>query len=136
MRNNQTKRLVKPASALLLLAFLASCGPVPDKLGNFDLKKWREDQGGCQNVRAGLLNEFKAIQQTEVKGKSVNEIGALFGTPDRQELADRNQKYYIYFIQRGPHCQDRRRIEESPSVAIRFSAMGIATEVTYQNGMP
>lgn len=121
---------------LSLLAGLFSCGPAPDKIGNLDLVKWREDQNGCRNIRAGLINDFKAIQQTEVKGKSANEIGALFGVPDRQQLADRNQKYYIYLVGSGPHCTDRKNLTDSPTVAIRFSAMGIATEITFQNGMP
>ncbi|MBC8154211.1 MAG: hypothetical protein H7Z72_15010 [Bacteroidetes bacterium] len=115
---------------------LAACGPAPDKIGKLDLVKWREDQSGCQNIRAGQINDFKAVQQTEIKGKSANEIGALLGVPDRQQLAERNQKYYIYLIGRGPHCTDRTNLADSPTVAIRFSAMGIATEVTYQTGMP
>lgn len=121
---------------LSFLVGLYACGPTPDKIGNLDLVKWREDQNGCKNIRAKLINDFKAIQQTEIKGKSANEIGGLLGIPDRQQLADRNQKYYIYFIGRGPHCTDRANLMDSPTVAIRFSAMGIATEVTYQNGMP
>lgn len=127
---------MKPLLYLIFLVGLFACGPVPDKIGNLDLVKWREDQSGCKNIRKGQINDFKAVQQTEIKGKSANFIGALLGTPDRQQLADRNQKYYIYFVGSGPHCTDRANLMNSPTVAIRFSAMGIATEVTYQNGMP
>lgn len=127
---------MKPPFYLIFLLGLLSCGPAPDKIGKLDLVKWREDQNGCQNIRKGLLNDFKAIQQTEIKGKSSNEIGALLGVPDRQQLADRNQKYYIYLVGSGPHCTDRMNLIDSPTMAIRFSAMGMATEITYQNGMP
>ncbi len=129
------KRFVAVAYISILVG-VGACGPAPDKIGKLDLVKWRADQNGCQNIRAKQINDFKAIQQTEIKGRSANELGDLLGNPDRQQLADRNQKYYVYFIGRGPHCTDRTNLTNSPTVAIRFSAMGIATEVTYQNGMP
>ncbi len=135
MNNNHSLRH-KGLVLTLALGWLLGCGPAPEKLGSLDLVKWREDQNGCKNVRAKLIKDLKAIQQTEIKGRSANEIGTLLGIPDRQQLADRSQKYYVYFVAPGQHCKDRKTVQDSPSVAIRFSAMGIATEVTYQNGMP
>ncbi|GAB3268200.1 hypothetical protein GCM10027347_37530 [Larkinella harenae] len=111
------------------------CSAPPDQLGKLDLAKWRTDRGGCQGVRALLVDDFKAVRQ-ELKGKSANEIGKLLGRPDNEQLDDRNQKFYIYFLESGPHCQDPKVKSESRSVALRLSAIGLVTEITFQRGRP
>jgi hypothetical protein len=58
----------------------------------------------------------------------------ILGKPDIQQLADRNQEYYIYFLEPGPHCN--QKASQAKSIAFRFSAMGIATEITFQDGIP
>lgn len=118
------------------IALLAiSCGPPPDRFGQLDLKAWRDDRGGCNGKRANLVPAFKAVQQ-DLKGKSANEIGELLGRPDVNQIADRNQKFYIYFLAQGDHCGKPGTKSNAPSVAIRMSAIGLATEITYQNGIP
>lgn len=115
--------------------FVSSCSSPPDQLGTLDLVKWRTDRGGCQGVRASLVDAFKTVRQ-ELKGKSSNEIGQILGRPDSEQLDDRNQKYYIYFLETGPHCQDPKVKTPSRSVALRISAIGLVTEITFQNGRP
>jgi hypothetical protein len=68
------------------------------------------------------------------QGVSSNDMDEILGKPDIQQLADRNQEYYIYFLEPGPHCQQKP--SQSKSIAFRFSAMGIATEITFQEGIP
>lgn len=123
------------AFVLLLSAGLVSCDPPPDTFGRLDLKKWRGDRGGCNGVRATLLPDFRA-EIKNLKGKRANTIGDLLGRPDINEIADRNQKFYIYFLERGVHCDKPGAKSNSRSVAIRMSAIGLATEVTFQNGLP
>ena len=129
-------RMIKTLVLLILLtgAFV-SCGPAPDTFGKLDLKKWRGDRGGCAGVRATLLPAFKAEIQN-LKGNSANTIGELLGRPDINQIANRNQKFYIYFLEKGTHCDRPGEKSNSPSVAIRMSAIGLATEVTLQNGLP
>lgn len=118
------------------VALLAiSCGPPPDRFGQLDVKAWREDRGGCSGKRTALVPAFKAVQQN-IKGKSANELGEMLGRPDINQILERNQKYYIYFLAKGPHCDKPGAKSSTPSVAIRMSAIGIATEITYQNGLP
>ncbi|GAB3642105.1 hypothetical protein GCM10027423_27410 [Spirosoma arcticum] len=119
----------------LLIALSVSCGPAPDTFGKLDLKKWRGDRGGCNGVRSTLVPAFRAEIQN-LKGNSANTIGELLGRPDINQIADRNQKYYIYFLEKGTHCDRPSEKSNSPSVAIRMSAIGLATEVTFQNGLP
>lgn len=123
----------------ILISFLSvillSCAPPPEQFGKLNLKKWRGDRGGCNGVRAVLEPDFRAEIQN-LKGKTANTLGELLGRPDVNQIADRNQKYYIYFLEKGPQCDMAGKQSNSRSVAIRMSAMGIATEVTFQNGIP
>ncbi|GAB3953037.1 hypothetical protein GCM10028805_36030 [Spirosoma harenae] len=120
---------------ITLLISCLGCSSAPDQFGKLDLKKWRGDRGGCNDIRATLLSDFKAEVQN-LKGKSANEIGDLLGRPDINQLVDRNQKFYIYFLEKGIHCDQPATKSTSRSVAIRMSAIGLATEITFQNGIP
>lgn len=54
------------------------------------------------------------------------EIKKLLGKPDEQELYNRGQRFYIYFIEPGPKCDTPTG---NPQVLlVRFSAVGIANE--------
>lgn len=119
----------------LLVGVVVSCSPAPDTFGKLDLKKWRSDRGGCNGVRATLVSDLKAEAQ-HLKGKTANTIGELLGRPDVNQIADRNQKFYIYFLEKGPQCDQPGLKSNSRSVAIRMSAIGLATELTFQNGLP
>ena len=121
--------------AILGVGLLCSCGSPPDQFGKLDLKKWRGDRGGCNGVRAALVPDFKAETQN-LKGKTANTIGELLGRPDVNQIADRNQKFYVYFLEKGAHCDQSGQKSDSRSVAIRMSAIGLATEITFQNGIP
>lgn len=114
---------------------ISSCSSVPEQFGKLDVKKWRGDRGGCNGIRATLEPDFKAEIQN-LKGKTANTIGELLGRPDVNQIADRNQKFYIYFLEKGPQCNQTGVKSMSRSVAIRMSAIGLATEITFQNGIP
>lgn len=134
--------LTKLAYAMRLCCYLflftvvaSSCGSAPDQFGKLDLKKWRSDRGGCNGVRATLEPGFRAESQN-LKGETSNTLGEWLGRPDANVLAERNQKYYVYFLEKGPQCEKPGAKSSSRSVAIRFSAIGLATEITFQNGLP
>lgn len=118
-----------------IVFLLANCSTVPDQFGKLDLKKWRSDRGGCNGVRATLEADFRAEIQN-LKGKTTNTIGELLGRPDVNQIEDRNQKFYIYYLEKGPQCDQPGAKSPSRSVAIRMSAIGLATEITFQNGIP
>lgn len=119
----------------LTVILFSGCGSAPDQFGKLDLKKWRSDRGGCNGVRATLVPDFKAEVQ-HIKGQSANTLTELLGRPDINQIADRNQKFYIYFLEKGPQCDQAGAKSNSRSVAIRMSAIGLATEITFQNGIP
>ncbi len=126
---------IKPFAVLLLLTLsLASCTHKPDLQG-FPVEKWKADKGGCKGERKLLLADFKKIRQN-LKGTSSNDFVDIFGRPDINQIADRNQEYYVYFLEAGPHCEDITKKSGAASVAIRFSSVGLAAEITFQNGTP
>jgi len=111
-----------------------SCS-TPDRLGKLDLARWRDDRGGCKGDRLAQVAEFKAVRE-ELKGKMANDINKILGLPDVNQLADRNQKFYVYFLENGPHCTDPKIKSQARSVALRISAIGLVTEITFQRGEP
>ena len=112
----------------------SSCTKQP-KLEGLNLEKWRADKGGCSGERTQAIDKLKALKE-EIKGVSSNDLDDYLGKPDVQQLADRNQKYYVYFLEKGVHCETLQKPSEGRSMAVRFSAMGMATEVTFQKGVP
>ena len=117
---------------LIFSCLIYSCSKKPDLKG-FDLNTWKQDKGGCNGLRISQEPAFKALKQ-ELKGVSSNDIMDLFGPPDIQRLSERNQEYFVYFMEKGPHCGALKPISDSRSVIIRFSAIKLATEITFQNG--
>lgn len=131
MLKNQFSKLI--AQYFLCLLFLAaSCTKKPDLKG-FNLDKWKADKGGCNGQRITQISELKAIKQ-ELKGVSSNNVLSLFGPPDIQRLSERNQEYFIYFVENGPHCGSLRPVSDARTIIFRFSAIKLATEITFQNG--
>lgn len=119
---------------LLLLITCASCTKQP-KLEGIDLEKFRADYGGCKGDRTKMIEKLKSLKG-EIKGVSSNDFDNYLGKPDIQQLSDRSQEYYIYFLEPGTHCEDKKKPSSSLIMAVRFSAMGVATEVNFQRGMP
>jgi hypothetical protein len=119
----------------LPIIFLATACTKQPKLEGLDLEKWQADKGGCSGERIKTIDKLKSLKE-EIKGTSSNDLDDYLGRPDVQQLADRSQKYYIYFLEKGTHCQTLQKKSEAQSMAVRFSAMGMATEVTFQRGVP
>lgn len=126
---------VSAAILVLLIVALSGCDVAPDTFGTLNIAQWRSDRGGCYGIRATLLNDFRASRQ-DFKGIHVNDLGQLLGRPDINSIAERNQKYYIYFLEKGIHCEDPKQKSTARSVAFRISAIGLVTEITFQNGLP
>ncbi|MDF7821424.1 hypothetical protein P1X15_27635 [Runella sp. MFBS21] len=107
------------------------CSSPPDKFGNLDLIKWRSDRGGCNDVRKGLENDLKQIQD-KLLGKHIEEVGRMFGRPDINQLAGRDQKFYVYFLEKGPHCNDIAQKSNAQKLILRFNSVGLLSEITFQ----
>ena len=120
--------------SLCVIFLLASCTHKPD-LNGLDVVLFKNDRGACRGDRLQQMTWLKANKVTW-KGVSSNDVEAILGKPDIQQLADRNQEYYIYFLERGEHCAKITNPSQAKTMAFRFSAIGLATEITFQNGLP
>jgi hypothetical protein len=118
---------------LFIFALLFSaCTHQPDLTG-FDAEAFKQDRGACDGKRGQQIAWLKA-HKMNFQAATSNNIDDILGKPDLQQLADRNQEYYVYFLEPGPQCQQKP--SQAKSIAFRFSAMGLATEITFQNGVP
>lgn len=118
----------------LLFLISVSCTNQPDLVG-FNVESFKKDRGGCAGTREKQLDWLKSHKMTW-KGVSSNDLDDILGKPDIQQLADRNQEYYIYFLEKGPHCESIKNPSKARTMAFRFSAMGLTTEITFQQGLP
>ncbi|MEJ0055417.1 MAG: hypothetical protein WDN75_07035 [Bacteroidota bacterium] len=118
-------------STLLVVLSLFSCGKDIPTLENIDIRKWKEDKNACLGNRLAM----EASLQTEIsklKGLSEMNIIELLGRPDENELYERNQKFYTYFISPGPACSAADTTLHR--LVLRFNAMGYAQLVSIQVG--
>jgi hypothetical protein len=120
--------------SLFIIFLLASCTKKPD-LNGLGVAVFKNDRGACQGDRRQQLAWLKANKMTW-KGVSSNDVEDILGKPDIQQLADRNQEYYIYFLESGAQCAKITNPSQAKTMAFRFSAIGLATEITFQNGLP
>jgi hypothetical protein len=102
---------------------------------SFQADSWKKDKLGCQGQREKLSAKFDSIRRN-LLGMSQDQIRDVLGSPDFQMLQTRNQKSYIYFIEEGEQCRNSQADSKAKTVAIRFSATGYVTEITYQQGKP
>lgn len=55
------------------------------------------------------------------------DVVQLLGRPDENQLLERNQKFYTYYLEPGPLCENSK--EGAKKLILRFNAMGLAKEV-------
>lgn len=126
---------MKYASILSLFSFLLFSCTVKPNLNGFDVAVFKNDRGACSGNRTKQI-EWLKNNKTTWKGVSSNDVEDILGKPDIQQLADRNQEYYIYFLEKGAHCADLTKNSDAKLMVFRFSAIGLATEITFQVGLP
>ncbi len=125
------KRMAKFFLLLVTVLFSISACHTEVDIANFDEAAFRSDPNGCLGVRSAMKDTLFAAD-THFKRLTQEEIYATLGKPDRQELATRSQKYFVYYIDPAPECQGDST--GSPlTLFVRFSAMNRASEVKYEN---
>lgn len=118
------------SSYAFFLTLLSSCYSTVDIEG-FDEAAFRADFRGCHGIRANMKDTLFAVDQ-HFKRLTQEEIYETLGKPDRQELASRSQKYYVYYIEPAPSCTEDSAAAPL-TMYVRFSAMNRASEVKYEN---
>lgn len=98
----------------------------------FDMKAWKNDRNGCENVRAGMLENLEKIKP-KLEGLDEIDLRKILGKPDFSELYSRNQKFYTYYIDASEKCTNSNsqniKNMERRLVQIRFDAINAVNEI-------
>lgn len=120
---------------LLFCVALFSCEKKKADLGNFDLKSFKTDRGGCEGKREKLIEELKTIRP-KILGLTENQIVDNFGRYDFQILSRRNEKVFVFYLEKGLHCESIQNPTEARSMILYFNASSLVKEVSFQYGSP
>jgi hypothetical protein len=111
---------------IFFILITGACGKPLPTLDGIDLKQWKDDKNGCNHFREKLIDTLVS-QKDKLKGLSEDDILALLGHPDQNELYKRNEKFFKYFLEPGPIC---RSDSSEMILSIRFNSVGLAKEAT------
>jgi hypothetical protein len=120
-----------PAGRLLPLALaglLAGCGHALPDIPGFAAPAWRADRYACAGQRAALLPPLLAARPRLYEARA-NDVTALLGPPDEEELLAQTEKVYHYYLVPGPQCGPRRPHAGGPRLSLHFGPLGTVTEV-------
>ncbi|WP_426491938.1 hypothetical protein [Hymenobacter sp. 102] len=104
------------------------CGHALPEFPEFNATAWRSDPYGCQNARRPLLPVLEK-HRDDLYGARINEVTALLGHPDEEELGEQSDKVYIYYVTPGPHCLPGHPRSSRNRLLIRSGATGTVTEL-------
>lgn len=94
---------------------------------DFDQPTWKEDHQGCLAKRKHVVGQIIAIKHKFI-GYNELEIRNLLGKPNQIELAERNKKYYYYYVEPGKQCQDTIAFF-GKRLQVRFNALNQVDEI-------
>lgn len=118
----------RPGWLLLAAGLLAGCGHALPEVPGFQAAAWRADPYACHNQRAALLPPLLAAR-TQVLDARADDVTALLGHPDEEELLAQTEKVYSYYLQPGTQCDPRHPRSGAPRLRLRFGPLGTVTEV-------
>ena len=118
---------------IFLLAFIFSitgCDHLTS-IDDFDTESWISDQNGCKGER---LKQYKVLlgHQEDLLGLNNKQMIKLLGMPERNELYQRNQKFFIYYITPATICRSEYQGEKL-FLLVRFNAVGLSQEIFVQD---
>lgn len=115
--------------SVVMMVLFGCTKPLP-LLEGVDQAVWKEDKNACTGKRWAMVTQLEK-QKDKLLALSEDDIVAVLGKPDQNELYKRNQKFFYYFVQPAPSCQ--HDTVSAKRLAIRFNAMGLAKEVAVEN---
>jgi hypothetical protein len=117
-----------PRFVLGLIVLLTGCGHSLPELPGFDAATWRADRYGCQNRRGATLAAILQHKEQLYEARA-NDVTALLGHPDEEELRAGTEKVYFYYLEGGTQCAEGHHRSTAARLSIRFGPIGTVTEV-------
>jgi hypothetical protein len=116
------------AVALAFGGLLAGCGHSLPELPGFDAAAWRADAYACHNQRAAAVPALLRSKERLYEARA-DDVTALLGQPDEEELRAGTEKVYYYYLEPGTQCEARHARSGAPCMSLRFGPLGTVTEV-------
>lgn len=110
---------------LILIILIASCSKPLPALEGVDLEVWKADKKGCQGERTKMIEAIISNKEN-LKTLSEMDLVELLGRPDENQLLERNQKFYKYYLEPGPTCD--QPVVDPKMLILRINAMGLTKE--------
>src|SRR5690606_34687259 len=121
-------------SSLIFLSLTFACSSKRDT-GNMNMENWKSDRYGCKGLRIQDLEELERLKHSYL-GVDNQALIKTFGRPDRVELVDKSQTFFLYFLEPSGNC-DGVEIEKEPlRVLFRLNAISKVSEVTITTQNP
>lgn len=111
------------------IGLLISCSPDLPEIEGFESYVWQRDKFGCKGERAEMLD---ALLNAKDKVMGLREAQALrlLGKADEQEIASRNQKFLIYYLEPNNKCSAPEDQEvNADALHVRINAIGTLNEI-------
>ena len=105
-----------------------SCGHSLPQLPGFDALAWRADPYACHNARRAAEPALTQGRERLYEARA-NDVTALLGPPDEEELRAGTEKVYYYYLEPGTQCDERHARSGAACLSLRFGPLGTVTEV-------
>lgn len=109
-------------------SLLAGCGHSLPQLPGFDAAAWRADPYACRNQRRAAVPVLRQAKERLYEARA-NDVTALLGQPDEEELRAGTEKVYYYYLEPGTQCNGRHARSGAPCLSLRFGPLGTVTEM-------
>ena len=107
---------------------LVGCGHALPQLPGFDAATWRADPYACHNQRRAAVPALARNRERLYEARA-DDVTALLGPPDEEELRANTEKVYYYYLEPGTQCEARHARSGAACISIRFGPIGTVTEV-------
>lgn len=109
-------------------SLLGGCGHALIQLPGFDGVAWRADPYACHNQRRAAVPALIRAKEQLYEARA-NDVTALLGPPDEEELRAGTEKVYYYYLEPGTQCDGRHARSGAACLSLRFGPIGTVTEV-------
>ncbi|ALW86114.1 hypothetical protein AUC43_14040 [Hymenobacter sedentarius] len=111
-----------------IIGLLGGCGHALPRLPGFDAKAWRADPYACRDQRRAAVPALVRSKEALYEARA-DDVTALLGPPDEEELRAGTEKVYYYYLEPGTQCNARHARSEAACISLRFGPLGTVTEV-------
>ena len=107
---------------------LGGCGHALTEIPGFDAVAWRADPYACHDQRRAAVPALLRAREHLYEARA-DDVNALMGPPDEEELRANTEKVYYYYLEPGSQCAPGHVRSAAPCISLRFGPLGTVTEV-------